>query len=100
MNKLATIVIASVLLSGCKLLAVPLAPAFPEAPASLQEKCEALKEATKGMSLSEYTKVVVNNYVLYHDCAVKVEGWNEWYAKQKQVYDEATKKSSKKSSKK
>jgi hypothetical protein len=79
-------------LAGCSITAVPVAPKFPEAPATLQEKCADLKEATEGMSLTEFTKTVVENYVLYHECKVKVEGWNVWYNEQKKIFEEATKK--------
>jgi hypothetical protein len=80
------------LLSGCAITAVPVAPKFPEAPATLQEKCADLKEVAEGASLTEFTKIVVENYVLYHECKVKVEGWNEWYTKQKAIFEDATKK--------
>lgn len=80
------------LLAGCSITAVPVTPKFPEAPATLQEKCADLKEATEGMSLTEFTKTVVENYVLYHECKIKVEGWNEWYQKQKKIFEDATKK--------
>lgn len=80
------------LLAGCSVTAVPVAPKFPEAPATLQEKCAELQEATEGMTLSEFTKVVVQNYILYHECERKVEGWNEWYQTQKKIFEDATKK--------
>ncbi len=79
-------------LTGCSITAIPVAPKFPDAPATLQEKCADLKEATETMSLTEFTKTVVGNYVLYHECKVKVEGWNEWYTKQKKIFEDATKK--------
>ena len=81
-----------VLLSGCAIHAVPLTPKFPEAPATLQEKCESLKESAEGVSISMFTKTVVENYMLYHECERKVEGWNEWYTKQKEIFETATKK--------
>lgn len=86
------VVLPLFLLTGCGITAVPVTPKFPEAPATLQEKCAELKEATEGMSLTEFTKVVVENYVLYHECKVKVEGWNDWYNKQKAIFEAATKK--------
>ena len=86
------IVLPLLVLAGCSITAVPVTPNFPEAPATLQEKCADLKEATEGMSLTEFTKVVVENYVLYHECKVKVEGWNDWYTKQKAIFEAATKK--------
>jgi hypothetical protein len=84
------IVLAPILLAGC-VTPVPVTPEFPEAPATLQEKCAELQEATEGMTLSEFTKVVVENYILYHECSRKVEGWQEWYAKQKAIFEEAAK---------
>ena len=81
-----------VLLSGCAITAVPVAPTFPEAPATLQEKCAALKEVAEDASLTDFTKIVVENYILYHECSRKVEGWNEWYAKQKKIFEDASKK--------
>jgi hypothetical protein len=81
-----------VLLSGCAITAVPVTPSFPEAPATLQEKCAALKEVAEDASLTDFTKIVVENYILYHECSRKVDGWNEWYTKQKAIFEEATKK--------
>ena len=43
------------LLVGCSITAKPVTTKFPEAPATLQEKCAKLQEATEGMSLSEFT---------------------------------------------
>ena len=80
------------LLAGCSITAKPVTAKFPEAPATLQEKCAKLQEATEGMTLSEFTKVVVSNYILYHECERKVEGWQEWYSKQKKIFEDATKK--------
>ena len=86
------LVLPLLLLAGCSITAKPVTAKFPEAPATLQEKCAKLQEATDGMTLSEFTKVVVQNYILYHECERKVEGWNEWYAKQKKIFEDATKK--------
>jgi len=81
-----------VMLSGCAIHAVPVTPRFPEAPATLQEKCEALKEVAADATLTEFTRTVVENYVLYHECSRKVEGWNEWYTRQKEIFETASKK--------
>jgi len=80
----------SLFLVSCKTV-VPVTPSFPNAPSVLRQQCEALKEATEGMSLTEFTRVVVENYLKYHECATKVEGWNEWYNEQKRIFDEAAK---------
>jgi outer membrane lipoprotein-sorting protein len=81
-----------VMLSGCAIHAVPVTPRFPEAPATLQEKCEALKEVAADATLTEFTRTVVENYVLYHECSRKVEGWNEWYTRQRDIFETASKK--------
>ncbi len=80
------------LLSGCAVHVEPVTAKFPEAPATLLQKCEALKEVAADASLTDFTKIVVENYILYHECSRKVEGWNEWYTKQKAIFEEATKK--------
>jgi len=85
------IILPLVLLSGCAIHAVPVTAKFPDAPQILLEKCAALKEATANMTLSEYTKTVVDNYMLYHECERKVVGWHEWYAEQKKIFEDATK---------
>ena len=33
-------------------------------------------------------KTIVHNYTLYHQCSLKVDGWNDWYVEQKKIYDE------------
>ncbi len=85
------LILPLLVLSGC-VTAVPVAPKFPEAPATLQEKCEGLKEVAAGASLTDFTKIVVGNYILYHECSLKVDGWNEWYVEQKKIFENATKK--------
>ncbi len=80
------------LLTGCAVHVEPVTATFPEAPATLQEKCADLKEVAEGASLTDFTKIVVENYILYHECSRKVEGWHEWYTKQKAIFEEATKK--------
>lgn len=80
------------LLSGCVgITAQPVTAKFPDAPQVLVQECDALKVATENMKLSEYTKVVVDNYMKYHQCAAKVKGWNEWYSQQKTIFEDATK---------
>ena len=92
MKKLILLPLVLLSLSGCAITAVPVTAKFPEAPDSLMEKCAVLKEATEGMTLSQFTKIVIENYMLYHECERKVEGWHEWYAKQKKIFEDATKK--------
>ena len=85
------ILLPLLLLAACKHVE-PVTVKFPQAPDTLLEQCAKLQEASEGMKLSEFTKVVVQNYILYHECSRKVEGWHEWYSKQKDIFENATKK--------
>ena len=38
--------------------------------------------------ITEMLKTVVNNYRLYYQCSNKVDGWQEWYDKQKKIFEE------------
>jgi hypothetical protein len=80
-------ILTTALLIGCS-TPVPVKPRFPEAPATLKEKCESLKkiEGDK-VAITEMLKVVVHNYALYYECSTKVEGWQEWYETQKKIYE-------------
>jgi len=88
MNKILVLPLC-LMLFGCATVAVPVTATFPDAPDTLQQQCSKLTEATVGMSLSQYTKTVVDNYMLYHECERKVEGWHSWYAEQKHIFEEA-----------
>lgn len=81
------------LIVGCA-KPVPVKMDFPMAPASLLKKCEELKQIeprTGGVPITELLKTVVENYTLYHECSIKVEGWTEWYNNMKKIYDEVGK---------
>jgi uncharacterized protein YcfL len=74
------------LLTGCS-TAVPVARKFPDAPETLMKPCADLKKIDKeNPLLSEVVKSVTENYMLYHECALKSESWIEWYNVQKKVF--------------
>jgi hypothetical protein len=51
--------------------------------------CPELKKIEgDAVSIVDLHKTVVENYTQYYECAIKVEGWNEWYTKQKKIFDE------------
>ncbi len=76
-----------VVLSGCSVL--PVSQTFPEANQELMQKCEKLELIDKQqVTLSELSKTVVRNYAKYHNCSDLVEAWQEWYTKQKKIYEE------------
>jgi hypothetical protein len=84
----ALILSLAIVLAGCS-TTVPVARKFPEAPEVLKQKCESLKliEGDK-VAITEMLKVIVHNYSLYHECATKVEGWQDWYEAQKKIFNE------------
>jgi hypothetical protein len=79
----------AVLLTGCG-TTVPVARKFPEAVPALQEKCPSLstiENTGKEVLITDLLKTVVKNYGLYYECANKVDGWNEWYNKQRKIFE-------------
>lgn len=83
-----TLLLSLLILAGCS-TPVPVKPKFPAVPKTLVEPCAQLKKIEgEQVSIVDLHKVVVENYTLYHECATKIDGWNEWYTKQKKIYDE------------
>lgn len=75
------------LLAGCG-TTVPVKQEFPVAPAALLERCPDLMVIDDGKnSLREMLKVVIQNYSLYYQCAERTHGWQDWYARQKKLYE-------------
>lgn len=74
------------LLSGCSML-VPVQDKFPDPVPELTQKCPDLKQTPQTEKLSEVIDVVVDNYSTYHECQAKVDSWNEWYNKQKKIFE-------------
>ena len=65
-------------------------PEFPKPVKELTEKCNELKLIEDdAVAITEMLKTIVHNYTLYHQCSLKVDGWNDWYVEQKKIYDEA-----------
>jgi starvation-inducible outer membrane lipoprotein len=76
----------AVLLTGCS--TAPVVVKFPEVPEALMQKCEELEKVpadTKQLSVT--TEVVIRNYSRYHNCRIKMEGWQEWYQSNKKIYE-------------
>ena len=74
------------LLAGC---VAPVKRTFPDVPPELIKKCEDLQKvpADNALAITELLKTVVSNYTLYYQCANRVEGWQDWYDKQKKIFD-------------
>jgi hypothetical protein len=81
---------AVMLLAGCQ--TIPITQKFPDAPAILMDKCQSLETLDKPtVYLSELMTTITNNYTKYHICANQVESWQDWYNKQKAIYDKINK---------
>lgn len=81
------IFVLALFVSGCSTV-VPVARKFPDSPPELQKKCEDLRtiEGNK-ISVIDMMRTVVENYKLYYECSNKVEGWQDWYKTQKDIFD-------------
>lgn len=81
-------IIASLVLLLTACVSVPVERNFPAAPEEIKKQCPKLEEVPADTTkLSEVLLVITNNYALYHECALKVDTWNEWYNKQKSIFE-------------
>jgi len=89
---LSALILISVIVSGCTMFVPVKPPKWPDAVPELTKKCEELKVvAGTQSSLVDLMKTVVQNYTLYYECSNKVDGWNDWYTKQKEIYEQTRK---------
>lgn len=86
--KLLSLLILTVILTGCASKPVPVRMKFPEAPETLLEPCADLKVLEKNVKLSDVAKVINENYMLYHECAVKNKAWAAWYHAHKKIFED------------
>lgn len=80
----------ALILSGCA-VAVPVKQRWPDAPKSLLRPCSELKPAKPDAKLSELLITVELNYQSHHECRDKVEGWQEWYKTQQDIWNSVNK---------
>jgi hypothetical protein len=74
------------LLMGCS-TTVPVTAKFPEVPERLMKKCPQLEKLENDAKLSDISKTITINYSTYYECAVKNDGWIEWYNIQKNIFE-------------
>jgi hypothetical protein len=52
-------------------------------------KCPELKTiAGDRVSIVDFTRTVTENYTTYYECAARTDAWQEWYNKQKKIWEE------------
>ena len=83
---LSIFIILAFLATGCS-TPVPVTAKFPEAPETLMKTCPQFEKTTEDAALSSVTKTITNNYTTYYECAVKNDGWIEWYKIQKNIFE-------------
>ncbi len=74
------------ILTGCS-TTVPVTAKFPDLPEKLLAKCPQLEKLENEAKLSDISKTVTNNYNTYYECAVKHDGFVEWYQVQKRIFE-------------
>jgi hypothetical protein len=85
------LLLSLLLLTGCS-TTVPVTVRFPEPPGlQSQTACPNLKKLEENTQLSEVAKTITTNYTEYYTCAVKLDAWIEWYAKQKIIFERVSK---------
>jgi hypothetical protein len=84
-------VLLVLVLSGCSTV-VPVAQKFPDPVPVLTKPCPDLNKIEgEKIVITDMLKVVIQNYSLYYECAVKVDGWNQWYTDQKIIFEQNNK---------
>ena len=77
-----------IVLAGCA-TPVPVKRSFPDAVPELKEKCPPLQLIEgNNVSITDMLKIIVKNYGSYYECSNKLDGWNEWYSRQKKLFEE------------
>jgi hypothetical protein len=68
---------------------VPVTTEFPTAPDMLMIKCPELKIITgEKVTIVDFTRTVTENYTTYYECAARANAWQEWYTRQRQIWEE------------
>jgi hypothetical protein len=85
-----TVLATTALTAGCGTTSVPVTMSFPEPPGQLaQQPCPDLKKLPPEPTLSDIAKSVSENYHLYYECAIRADAWNDWYSRQRRVFEQA-----------
>jgi len=86
MKKIICIIFLSLFLFGCQTV-VPVKQKFPTAPTELFEKPTEMIELKQDSLLSDFVVTVFENYGICHENNVKLEAWQQWYLKTKELYE-------------
>ena len=82
------LLISLLVLTGCA-TSVPVKMSFPQVPEALDKPCDRLEPlAVDKRELSDLLENTTDNYARAKECNAKNQAWQEWYATQKQIYEE------------
>jgi hypothetical protein len=82
----ALILCFALLLTGC---VVPVKQNFPSVPKTFLEQPKELKEVPANSSFSIMLDIVMDNYGSYYIVSERLIAWQEWYTKNKEIFDKA-----------
>jgi len=82
------LLISVLLLTGCA-TAIPVKMSFPQLPEALAKPCDRLLPLDPSKKqLTDLLENTVDNYAKAKECYAKNQAWQEWYATQKQIYED------------
>ena len=76
------------LLVGCT-VPVPVSQTFPDVPKSFMVAPAPLKEVPDNSTFSAMLDIMLDNYSLYYLLTDDIKSWQEWYVKNKEIFDKA-----------
>jgi len=82
------LLISILALTGCA-TSIPVKMSFPQIPEALSKPCDRLLPLEPGKKqLTDLLENTVDNYAKAKECYAKDQAWQEWYATQKQIFEE------------
>jgi hypothetical protein len=86
--KILAVIMAPLVLTGCFTTATPVKRSFPEAPAYLMQPADELRPLDK--NTQDLDALIINaneNYASYRELDIRLQGWQQWYREQKQIFE-------------
>ena len=86
--KLLAVMLAPLVLTGCFSTTAPVKRSFPEAPVYLMQPADELRVLDK--NTQDLDALIINaneNYASYRELDIRLQGWQQWYREQKQIFE-------------
>jgi hypothetical protein len=77
-------------LAACSSTSVAVKRNFPDAVPQLLQSCPPLQlvNTSDNVPITELITVIIENYALYYECAVKNDAWKQWYEQQRKLFQD------------